>query len=302
MKFIPFTSYDINNGSEICPVCNSNKSTEISNLDRRFKYLLHVKCETCALIRQMPLPSKLDLEEYYAEEYRVDYQNVSSEPTEKHRNKRLSEGGKRLGRLGKLISEIDTVLDFGCGSGEFIELCIQKNLTATGFEPGNGYAEYARSKRNLNVISGASHALKFEERFDLITTFHVFEHLVDPLKKKKKMQLWLKPQGKIFLETPNLKNALYKGFGCLHFAHTLGFSRYSMEYLGATAGLKVNRVFDDFDIGILFEIGTPRPLEIIAKDAIEEMNGWSKSKIHKQFWRYSFSKLTGKNFRPSKVL
>lgn len=248
----------------------------------------------------MPLPNNVTLERYYAEEYRSDYQNVSSEPTVKHRKKRLAEGEKRLVRLENLISEIDTVLDFGCGSGEFIELCNQKGLVTTGFEPGKGYAEYAKTKRNLSVITGTSDTLEIVEQFDLITSFHVFEHLVDPLNILQKMQLWLKPGGKIFLETPNLKNALYKGFGCLHFAHTLGFSRYSMEYLGAAAGLKVNRVFDDFDIGMIFEIGVSRPLEIIAADAKEEMNKWSKSEVHKQFWRYSFSKLTGQKIIPRK--
>ena len=300
MTFIPLTPYRIEAGSVICPICSSAVHTDISDWDRRFKRLKHVKCEACSLIRHMPLPSKAALAKYYAEDYRSDYQQVSADPTEKHRKKRLIEGEKRLAKLMPFLPSIQSIFDFGCGSGEFIELCNEKGLVTKGFEPGKGYAEYARTKRNLNVLTGDLNSKTLENQFDLITSFHVFEHLIDPLDTLKSMTSWLKPNGKILLETPDMTNALYKGFGCLHFAHTLGFTAYSLEYLGAQAGLKIVQTFEDYDIGVLFEVGTPRALEDISKDASNALAQWSKSKVHKQFWKYRLSNLIGQNILPGK--
>lgn len=293
MKFLPFTSYPVTGGSTPCPVCTEVEYTSVSQWDRRFKSLHHVKCDCCALVRHMPLPDDATLEKYYAQEYRSDYQNVST-PTKHHRDKRLLEASRRVEKLSTKLSTGTRLLDFGCGSGEFIETCNAKGALTTGFEPGEGYSEYARETMGLNVVTGSYQQLDFDEKFDVITSFHVFEHLVDPLTAIEKMKTWLKPNGLIFIEVPNTNHSLLKGFGCLHFAHTLGFSRYSLEYLGAKKGLKISVVFNEFDIGIVFENGEPRSLIDIAEDGQQEMKKWTQSSVHRQYWRYTFSKLFNK--------
>ena len=91
-----------------------------------------------------------------------------------------------------------------------------------------------------------------------------------------------------------MNNALKKGFGSLHFAHTLGFSRYSMEYLGALVGLKVVKTINDYDIGIIFTPGKSRPLDAIAENARKDLAYWTNRTVNQQFFRYSISKLVGK--------
>lgn len=294
MKFLPFSSYSITGDATNCPVCNTDQYTSVSQWDRRFKKLHQVKCNNCALVRHMPLPDEAGLAKYYAEEYRSDYQNVSVTPTERHRSKRIIEANRRITNLGQNLKAEMRLLDFGCGSGEFVEICGKQGIVSTGFEPGEAYSTYAREKMGLNVVTGAYQDLNFDETFDIITSFHVFEHLVDPLKAIEKMKTWLNSDGKIFIEVPNTNHILIKGFGGLHFAHTLGFARYSLEYLGAVAGLKVAGVFDEFDIGILFEHGEPRPLEQIARDGQEEMAKWTQTSVHRQYWQYTAAKLFGK--------
>lgn len=293
MKFLPFSSYAITGEATDCPVCKSAQYTSVSRWDRRFKKLYQVKCDECALVRHLPLPDDVGLAKYYAEEYRSDYQNVSVTPTERHRNKRIKEANRRIKNLGDNLKSEMRLLDFGCGSGEFVETCGRQGVNSTGFEPGEAYSTYARQTMGLNVVTGAYQDLNFDEKFDVITSFHVFEHLVDPLRAIEKMKTWLKPDGKIFIEVPNTNHILIKGFGGLHFAHTLGFARYSLEYLGAVAGLKVKDVFDEFDIGIVFEHGEPCPLEDIAHDGQKEMAKWTRTSVHKQYWRYTAAKLVG---------
>jgi len=294
MKFLPFTRYSIPGEATDCPVCAQSEYTSISRWDRRFKKLHQVKCNECALVRHFELPDDAGLAKYYAEEYRLDYQNVSGPPTEHHRKKRINEANHRIRNLGDNLNSGMRLLDFGCGSGEFVELCGKQGIASTGFEPGEAYSAHARETMGLNVVTGAFQDLDFDEKFDLITSFHVFEHLVDPLAAIKKMNTWLNPNGKILIEVPNTNYILIKGFGGLHFAHTLGFARYSLEYLGARAGLKVAEVFDEFAIGILFERGTPRPLAEIANDGQKEMHKWTQRNVHRQYWRYTLAKLAGK--------
>ena len=95
-----------------------------------------------------------------------------------------------------------------------------------------------------------------------------------------------------------MANALkLKGFGSLHMAHTIGFGRYSLELLGAYSGMVPLEVFDEFDIGIIFTKGQPRPLEEIKSNSIDEFNNLTSKQVNKQFWLYSTSKLFGKRFK-----
>ena len=134
-----------------------------------------------------------------------------------------------------------------------------------------------------------------KEKMDIITSFHVFEHLTKPIEAFEKAVSWLKEDGLIYIEVPNLANSLsLKGFGSLHMAHTLGFGRYSLELLGAYNGMKPVKVFDDFDIGIIFKKGQPRPLEEIKKNSLDEFEDLDLKRVNKQFWLYSSAKLFGK--------
>ncbi len=276
-----------------CPLCQSEEFSVLSNWDRRLKKLRHVKCSKCGLVRQDPLPSEKFIETYYKNLYRTDYQGRASIPSERHRKKRFMEGTRRLEKLKPLLETRQKLLDLGCGSGEFVELCASQNLVAKGFEPGKGYATYARESRGLNVICTTWQNAPVSHTFDVITAFHVFEHLVNPLEALSRITTWLDSDGLVFIETPNLKNCLNKGFGALHFAHTLGFTRPTLEYLGALCGLKVVTVFDEYDIGIVFSFGTPRPLADIELEARRDIAKWNKDKVHKQFWLYTLAKIPG---------
>ncbi|MCY4540789.1 MAG: class I SAM-dependent methyltransferase [Rhodobacteraceae bacterium] len=297
MSGIPFVSYKKSTGKTDCPICSHSESVALSEWDRHFKPLVHVKCANCALLRQFPLPSDEVLEEYYKSEYRKAYQRVSK-PSVRHRTKRMAEGTVRLDRVSShLNGRGSSVLDFGCGSGEFVELCSSRGLDAMGFEPGDAYATHAREQLKLDVIAASWQDVVLDRKFDLVTSFHVFEHLTDPIAALERMKTWANQDGLFYIEVPNLRNGLHKGFGCLHYAHTLGFSKFSLEYLGAVAGLEVVDTYDEYDIGLLFRRGTPRDIKQIAGDARNEMVDWTLSRVHRQFWRYTFGKLLGDRTR-----
>ena len=295
MKNLPFTKYSLTGSSVACPICGNANRTIISKFDRRFKILPHSKCDECSLVRHEFMLSDEQLAEYYSKSYRNDYQWVNSGPTSKHIEKRVSEAKTRLNKLQPHLKKYPKVLDFGCGSGEFIDLMQESGALASGFEPGNLYASYAREQKGLDVQNCGWENYECKKKLDVVTAFHVFEHLTDPLRAFKKAISWLNLSGLIYIEVPNMANALkLKGFGSLHMAHTIGFGRYSLELLGAYSGMVPLEVFDDFDIGIIFKKGQPRPLEEIKKNSIDEFNNITSKQVKKQFWIYSTSKLFGK--------
>ena len=299
MKNLPFTKYSLTGSPVACPICGNTKRTIISKYDRRFKILPHSKCDECALVRHELMLSDEQLSEYYSKNYRTDYQWVNSGPTSKHIEKRRSEAKNRLNKLRSHIRKNPKVLDFGCGSGEFIELTNEMGALACGFEPGNLYSSYARDLKGLDVQNCGWENYECKEKVDLVTAFHVFEHLTDPLKALQKAVSWLKTNGLIYIEVPNMANGLnLKGFGSLHMAHTIGFGRYSLELLGAFTGMVPLEVFDEYDIGIIFKNGQPRPLEEIKKDSINEFSNLDLKQVNKRFWFYSAGKIFGKRSKP----
>ena len=169
---------------------------------------------------------------------------------------------------------------------------------ARGFEPGSLYAAYAREQRGLEVQNCGWENYECKEKLDLVTAFHVFEHLTDPLKAFKKAISWLRPSGLIYIEVPNMANGLkLKGFGSLHMAHTVGFGRYSLELLGAYGGMAPLAIFDEYDLGVIFKKGQPRPLEEIKKNSLHEFRDFNLKQVNKQFWLYSIRKLYKKSSR-----
>ena len=294
MLKMPFIPYPIAGEQRPCPLCGSDEAAPLSRWDRRLKPLQHVKCAQCSLIRHRFMPTDAELSAYYRSSYRNDYQNAQNGPSARHIAKRRAEAAPRLERLAKHLPPRSQIIDFGCGSGEFIEAAIAQGFSAVGFDPGSDYARYASQTRGLPVENcGWSEFSPPQAGADAVTAFHVFEHLTDPTSALQRVKSWLAPGGIAYIEVPNMAVHLYKGAGCLHMAHTIGFGRYSLELLGAQVGMSVLEEVDKNDIGIIFKQGTPRNLEDIMADAKAELEQWTQSKVHKQYWTYTLGKITG---------
>ena len=147
----------------------------------RDRILPHAKCGECALVRHEFMLSDKELADYYSNSYRKDYQRVSSGPTSKHIGKRHAEAKSRLAKLEPYKLRNSLLLDFGCGSGEFVELMQNEGAISRGFEPGHLYASYAKERKALDVENCGWENYECKEKMDIITSFHVFEHLTRPI-------------------------------------------------------------------------------------------------------------------------
>jgi len=111
-----------------------------------------------------------------------------------------------------------SILDVGCGNGVFIELATSLGWNAVGIDPDPAAVANCLS-RGLEVTHGGIEKFDGQESlFDSITLSHVIEHLHDPAAMLRHCHRLLKPDGQLWLETPNIDS--------------LGHRRYRINWRG----------------------------------------------------------------------
>lgn len=251
---LPMTRYPYSGSVVPCPVCEEPSFTPVAGIDRRLKRLPTVMCDHCGLLYTNPMPTEAELNTYYEKYYRFDYQLAATAPKRKHIVKRQREARARAVHLEGLLSEGARTLDFGAGSGEFVTLMLEKGFDAHGFEPGETYATHAIGRLGDRIRLTTWQAAQYGAEFDLVTCFHVLEHLSAPIPALRRMAGWLRPGGRLYIEVPDMISGLaHKGFGGLHFAHVLGFNHDNLALAAARIGLRRAKVISP--TGIIFEHG-----------------------------------------------
>jgi 2-polyprenyl-3-methyl-5-hydroxy-6-metoxy-1,4-benzoquinol methylase len=94
------------------------------------------------------------------------------------------------------------LLDYGCGTGEFMRVATLNNWAAQGVEPSNTARIHA-SEIIKDSIAQSLDEVSPNIRFDVITLWHVLEHVPDLDKTIQKLKLMLADNGTIFIAVPN---------------------------------------------------------------------------------------------------
>ena len=104
------------------------------------------------------------------------------------------------------------VLDVGCGFGLFLDKARGLGYETMGIEPTAGASAYAKESLGLSVIqTTVEQAEVIAESLDIVTCWHVLEHLSDPVGALLKFRQWLRPGGLLAVEVPNeLEGSLHR--------------------------------------------------------------------------------------------
>jgi SAM-dependent methyltransferase len=293
---IPFTRYPFAGGVVSCPVCACDESMLVTSLDRRLKRLPTHACQNCGLFFTNPMPTEADLKDYYSRLYRLDYQGAASSPKERHLRKRVTEANHRVEHLLDLLPRNSRTLDFGCGSGEFVARMLSVGHDAYGFEPGQTYGNYAHASLGDRIQVAGWEDATHDRSFDLVTCFHVLEHLRDPIRALRQMADWTSPAGLVYVEVPDMvATASVKGFGGFHFAHLIGFNHHNLMLAGAMAGLRPKVVVSP--TSIIFEHGQDVDRDLAAANGRQlTINAWPEKNAISNYIRYQLSKCLPQNF------
>ena len=132
------------------------------------------------------------------------------------------------------------VLDFGCGNGGFLLHAETIAMNVAGVELEKRVQKHYKGR--LNIFPSIESIIG---DYDLITAFHVIEHMPDPKEILKKLAGHLAPRGRLVIEVPSSEDALITLYDCDAFQHFTYWSNHlflfnaeTLKTLAEQAGLK----------------------------------------------------------------
>ncbi|MFQ5631113.1 MAG: class I SAM-dependent methyltransferase, partial [bacterium] len=195
-----------------CPVCHTlNSKTYLCVPDRfalekgnRFSL---VQCQECTLIYLNPRPVEEASAAFYENEEYTPF--VSAQSTQSgfdkiyQRIRKYNNSWKRR-LIERNTPEKGSLLDVGCGTGEFIAEMARSGWQTRGLERDPKAAAYAVGELELDVICGTLDAMpSAPESYDVVTMWHVLEHLYEPHRALVQIRETLKSGGLLVLAAPN---------------------------------------------------------------------------------------------------
>ena len=248
-----------------CPICKEGVfKNHTSCVDHNMSHdVFHiVECSNCKFKFTNPRPKEDTIGKYYESK---DY--ISHTSSKKGVFNRIYQGvrkyqfRKKLSLINGLIKkDAKSLLDVGCGTGEFVSFCNKNDWISKGVETDKKARCFAIENNSCNVDDSLDTAITNNERFDVITLWHVLEHVYDLDGYLKKLKSLLKEGGYLILGLPNHQSYDARYFGNSWFAydlpiHVSHFSKSDIEKLVKKynfISLKTKPlIFDAFYIGML---------------------------------------------------
>jgi 2-polyprenyl-3-methyl-5-hydroxy-6-metoxy-1,4-benzoquinol methylase len=189
---------------EYCELCHGTQFTEVGSKDRAGKVLRTIICGDCGLVFSDPRPNTKQIDDFYRESYRLSYKQAY-QPKIKHTYRAGKVTQERLSYLMPLLTTGCRILDFGSGGGELVFILGELGYDACGIEPNRGYAEYSRDVIGIPVQIGGFNEVEVQPlSLDVVTLFHVAEHLEHPVDAMRTVSGWLREGGRFLVEVPNV--------------------------------------------------------------------------------------------------
>jgi SAM-dependent methyltransferase len=180
-----------------CPGCGGDRSSAIS-LGGRHELR---RCASCELVYA---PEYADPDDVYTEGYLTGDTEFGLDLFHPLFQEFLAfAAAKRLDIIEALQPRRGRLLDVGCGSGEVLAVARDRGWEVAGAEPVPQSAEIARG-RGLDVRSALLDDAGFEEAsFDVVTAFHVLEHIPTGVAFLRDLARYARPGGLVVVEVPN---------------------------------------------------------------------------------------------------
>lgn len=247
-----------------CPLCNGKNL--IAYLACKDYTVSHEtfqleKCSGCGFVITNPRPAAEALPRYYESDAYISHSDRSKNIIAriyKLSRKFTTEWKYRLIQKNS-IQTPTSLLDYGCGTGAFLIECKKRNMSVSGIEP----SPIARSQAVIRTSAPIhSDIAEVTETFDVITLWHVLEHVSALHETLTRLKSRLKQNGTMFIAVPNLQskdakryNQYWAGYDVPR--HLWHFTRSTMQTLLAHHKLKLINVapmwLDSFYVSLLSE-------------------------------------------------
>ncbi len=230
------------NIEQVCIICGNSRYDDFYNLS---PYSL-VKCQSCGLIQVYPIPAEETRRQINTSIYSVEEYKKRCFKDERF-FRRWSKD--KLGIIEKLMPAKGKMLDIGCSYGFFLDEASKQGWDTYGIEINTVTGSYARDKFGKKVFVGSLEESLFElSSFDVITLWDVIEHTPEPVNFLKLLKKYLKPQGIICVQVPNIDSFIShlkndKWDWLTPGDHLYFFSKETLGTILGSAGFKIVNLF-----------------------------------------------------------
>lgn len=249
---------------KICPVCQGSSFSNYLNVEDytvSHKEFTIQQCNACYFLFTNPRPPVDEIGAYYQSD---DYISHHDEAKDIMSRVYTSVRNHTIKGKVKLINELNaqkgTLLDIGCGTGNFIQSCKENGWKIAATEPDQGARNAATSRLGSSIFKSINAPELHSERFDIITMWHVLEHVHNLNEVVTWLHDHLNPNGKIIIAVPNPQSfdaVHYRRFWAAYDVprHLYHFTRSTMKKLMENHGLHITKVlpmwFDSFYVSML---------------------------------------------------
>lgn len=188
-----------------CPRCGSDKQetaqTVLDSSISKETFVL-VDCVVCGFRSTNPRPTQGTIGRYYLSEKYISHSNASTSLQD-----RLYQFARKwsLGRKFRIIHRLQphgNVLDVGCGTGEFLAHLMSRGYLVHGVEPSLTAREQAVATHSISVVPSLD-LVPGQEQFQVVTLWHVLEHLPDLRGSFKRLFALLADNGILIIAVPD---------------------------------------------------------------------------------------------------
>jgi SAM-dependent methyltransferase len=235
-----------------CPLCDSSRwavLVEAPDLAPGGSGLWFavVQCQSCGLCFTNPRPRPSTMSRFYPPAY-APHQPPSPRGRPSWWRRLPLRARRRRGERHVLpLQGRGRLLDFGCGSGSFLDRMKCQGWQVTGVDMAAA-AQQAGSDLGMRVLAGSlPHPELTPGAFDVITMWHSLEHVHDPLTILREAERLLVPGGKLLVAVPNIDSAAFRWCGAAWVGldlprHLIHFTPHTLRLMLEHAGFAVEQV------------------------------------------------------------
>ena len=188
-----------------CPICKAEDLVQVSSI-RDFSHSLEpfllADCATCGCRLTNPRPKQSFIQRYYSGPSYISHTNSRASITDRVYQVARSWTLRRKYRLIQRFHKGGHVLDLGCGTGEFLGYLKKRGFLVDGIEINSHARESALTNYGVRPHSNLDELTAGAE-FQVITLWHVLEHLPDPGLVLKRLFALLKRDGVVIIAVPD---------------------------------------------------------------------------------------------------